>query len=190
MESNKNGSLCDTESSNLVIVDVQKKLTSAMPVKVLARLQRNITLLLKAASLLQVPVLATEQYPQGLGQIEHEIEKLLPETSRRYSKTGFSCTDADGFMEDIKQSGRRQVILAGMEAHVCILQTACRLTALSYQVFVVSDAICSRERDNYEIALKRMRQSGIVVCDTESVLFEWMKDSKHPHFKAIQKLIK
>jgi nicotinamidase-related amidase len=182
--------LCGHRDASLLIVDIQTHLTAAMPVKVLARLQRNAGLLLKTAGLLEIPTCVTEQYPQGLGSTESEILKLLPEGSDIYEKTAFSAVGADGFLSKLEGSGRRQVVLAGMEAHVCVLQSALDLLAHGYQVFVVADAVCSRQRESYETALLRLRQQDVVICDTESILFEWLRDSKHAQFKSVQNLLK
>ena len=182
--------LCERDNSILVIVDIQPRLTAAMPAKVLARLQRYTTLLLKAATTLNIPVYVTEQYPRGLGRLENELEKLLPVDARRYEKTAFSCTGAENFKTDLQASGRNQVLLTGMETHVCILQSAIDLLNLGYQVIVVSEAVCSRHRESYETALQRMRQAGAVVTNSESVVFEWLRDAKDEHFKTLQSLLK
>jgi nicotinamidase-related amidase len=182
--------LCDLRDASVLVVDIQTQLTAAMPVKVLARLQRNAGLLLKSAGLLQIPTYITEQYPQGLGSTESEILKLLPDGANVYEKTTFSAIGADGFLAKLEESGRKQVVLAGMEAHVCVLQSALELLERGYQVFVVADAVCSRQRESYETALLRLRQQDVVICDTESVVFEWLKDSKHAQFKSIQGLLK
>ena len=182
--------LCQAEDSLLAIVDIQTKLTAAMPMKVLARLQRNSGMLLKAASLLEIPIIATEQYPKGLGSLEPEIVRLLPETAARIDKTCFSCAEQETFMEAVEKSGRKQIIIAGMEAHICIIQTTMDLLARGYSVFVVTDAICSRQRENYETALNRMGNAGAQICDTESVIFEWLRDANHEHFKYISTLIR
>lgn len=178
------------EDSVLVIIDIQTKLTSVMPVKVLARLQRNSSLLLRTAELLGVPVIATEQYPKGLGEMEPTIVSLLPDDVTRIEKTCFSCTDADEFMEKLESTGRKQVLLMGMEAHICVLQTAMSLINKDYTVFSITDAVCSRQRENYETALERMLQAGVINCDSESVVFEWMRDAQHEHFKAVSKMIR
>ena len=184
------GLLCDRDNSILVVVDIQPRLTAAMPAKVLARLQRYTTLLLRAAETLNIPVYVTEQYPKGLGRLEQEIEKLLPTASRRYEKTSFSCLGADNFKTDLESSGRKQVLLTGMETHVCILQTAMDLLNLGYQVIVVSEAVCSRHRESYESALRRMLQAGAVIANSESVVFEWLRDAGNEHFKSLQALLK
>lgn len=185
-----NSYLCDRDNSVLVVVDIQTRLTAAMPAKVLARLQRYTTLLLRAAATLDIPVYVTEQYPQGLGRIEGEIEKLLPSATRRYEKTCFSCSGADNFISDLASSGRKQVLLTGMETHVCILQSAIDLLNLGYQVVVVSEAVCSRHRESYESALRRMLQAGAVIANSESVVFEWLRDAGNEHFKTLQSLLK
>lgn len=181
--------LCNENDASLVVVDIQTKLTAAMPVKVLARLQRNTGLLLKSATLLNMPVSATEQYPKGLGSTEPEILKMLPNSTSMYEKTSFSAAGAEGFISDLEDSGRKQIVIAGMEAHVCVLQTALDLFSRGYEVFVIADAVCSRQRESYETALIRMRQTGIVISDAESILFEWLRDAKHEQFKSIQSLL-
>lgn len=180
---------CDADVSVLVVIDIQTKLTGVMPVKVLARLQRYTGVLIKAAKVLKIPVLVTEQYPKGLGNLEQDIAVLLADDARRYEKTAFSVTGAADFVEDLSRSGRTQIILVGMEAHVCVLQTAMDLRALGYQIFVVADAVCSRHRESYETALNRMRQAGVIIVNAESVLFEWLRDAKHAQFKTLQPLL-
>ena len=182
--------LCNAENSCLVLIDIQTRLTSAMPVKVLARLKRNINILLQSAKTLRIPVLSTEQYPEGLGPTEPEIVELLPDNTLRFEKTCFSCTGARQFLKHLKEDGRKQVILVGIEAHVCVLQTAIQLIAEGYHVFVVADGICSRQRDNYEASLNRMSRAGVTICNTESVLFEWLRDAKHEHFKKLSHLVR
>ncbi len=182
--------LCNTSDSTLVIIDIQTRLTAAMPTKVLARLKRNTSLLIKAAGLLEIPVLVTEQYPEGLGPIEPEIVEILPENTPRFEKTCFSCAGADNFLEHLNNIGRKQVILTGIEAHVCVLQTAIDLLVEDYNVFVVIDGVCSRHRENYETTLQRMRQAGVITCNAESVLFEWLRNANHEHFKTLSALVR
>ena len=180
---------CDADSSVLVVVDIQTKLTGVMPVKVLARLQRYTGILIKSANILKIPVFVTEQYPKGLGKLEQDIAVLLANDARRYEKTSFSCAGAAGFEEDLSGTGRKQIVLVGMEAHVCVLQTAMDLQSLGYQIYVVAEAVCSRHRESYETALNRMRQAGVIIVNAESVLFEWLRDAKNPEFKAVQSLV-
>jgi len=161
-----------------------------MPGKVLDRLKKNSALLIRTAGLLSVPVLATQQYPQGLGPIDPQISEALPSDCRYFEKTCFSCASAGNFMQELTKLGKKQIVLAGIEAHVCVLQTAMDLKHAGYDIFVVSDAICSRQRENYENALQRLQQAGITTCNTESVIFEWLRDSRHEHFKTIAAMIK
>ena len=182
--------LCAQDNSVLLIIDIQTRLTATMPINVLARLKRNSQLLINAAKILEIPVFVSEQYPKGLGPLEPEITELLPENTRKFEKTCFSCAGAENFIDQLTQTGRKQVILAGIEAHVCILQTAFDLKNTGYDIFVAVDCVCSRNRENYENALYRMSRSGINMSSTESIIFEWLKDAKHDKFKDVSALIK
>ncbi len=181
--------LCNADNSCLVVIDIQTRLTSAMPIKVLARLKRNINVLLQGAETLSIPVLTTEQYPKWLVPSEPEIVELLPDDTSKFEKTCFSCTGAEKFLDKLKETGRKQVILVGIEAHVCVLQTAILLIAEDYQVFVAADGICSRHRENYEASLNRMSRANVVICNSESVIFEWLRDARHEHFKELSRLV-
>lgn len=183
-------SKCDAGQSVLVVIDLQQRLGDAMPGKVLNRVILNSTLLAKAAGLLDLPVLHTEQYPRGLGATHPTVGDALPVTTRTFTKTVFSCAGVPEFMAALAATSRRQVVLAGMEAHICVLQTAFDLRAAGCEVFVVEDAICSRRLENYQNALDRLRQCGVQVVSAESVVFEWMRDATHPHFKTIQALLR
>jgi len=181
--------LCQADQSSLLVIDIQQRLASAMPDKALQSLIKHTGLLLKAAGLLDIPVVRTEQYPKGLGDTLDDIQQHISNDTR-LEKTCFSCCGAEGFEQTLRKAGRKQVILGGMESHVCVLQTAMELKAKAYEVFVVNDAICAREKRNHKNALQRMRQAGIVISNTESVLFEWLRDAKHPHFKSISQLLR
>lgn len=180
----------EAESAVLVIVDIQTRLGEAMPEKVLNRVLQNTALLSRAAGLLDVPVMVTEQYPEGLGPTHPMVEEALPPHCRRFSKTAFSCMSADSFPASIASLQRQQVVLAGMEAHICVLQTAQDLVASGAEVFVVEDAVCSRRLENYQNALERLRANRVHVLSAESAVFEWMGDSRHPHFKTIQRWLR
>jgi nicotinamidase-related amidase len=182
--------LCEANHSQLVVVDIQSKLGAAMPAKVLNRVVQNTTLLLKAANLFNVPVLASEQYPQGLGPLEPSVSEYLPASTKRFAKTCFSCTGADGFLTTIHENRCPQVIITGMEAHVCVLQTAIELRNQGLVVFVAEDAVCSRKLENYQNALIRLYQVGITLISAESVIFEWLKDANHEYFKTLVNLLR
>jgi nicotinamidase-related amidase len=182
--------LCRAGDARLVVIDVQTRLAAAMGEADRARVLGNLAVLLEAARALEVPVVATEQYPKGLGPTEPAVAGRLPEATRRVTKTSFSCRPAEGFLTALEDPPRAQVVIAGMEAHVCVLQTAFDLHDVGYRVFVVEDAVCSRAPGNHRNALERLRQGGVEVTCTESVVFEWLGDARHPRFKALSALLK
>lgn len=169
---------------------MQEKLIRNMPDWVYTRAATCSKLLLQAASLLEIPCIASLQYPNGLGGMDPEIEKLLPDSATVVEKTRFSCVGVGKFDEALASTQRQHVCLVGMEAHICILQTAIDLQAAGYRAFVVEDAICSRKRENYENARHRMRAAEIGMPRTESVLYEWLRDASHEHFKSICMLVR
>jgi nicotinamidase-related amidase len=183
-------SLCEADDSQLVIVDVQQRLVAAIPAESLKPMTRNIPLLLDAAAILGIPTLCSEQAPAALGPTVTPIAERLPAGLERIEKTCFSCTGAEVFQQRLKSSGRQQVVLAGMESHVCILQSAVQLTQQGLEVFVVEDAVCSRKEMHHRNAMQRLRQSGVIITNIESVLFEWMRDASHKHFRAVSALLK
>jgi len=182
--------LCDAAGSLLVLVDIQDRLIAAMPEESASFLLRNSTILLQAAALLNIPVLVSEQYPEKLGGTVASITQHLPHAAQGCAKTSFSCCGSVEFRDALAAHGRRQIILAGMETHVCVLQSALELHASGLQVFVIEDAVCSRTQANSSNALARMREAGIIISSTESVLFEWLRNANHEHFKQISALIR
>ncbi len=191
LESVRANCQCRAQSSLLAVIDIQQRLGAAMPGKVLNRVLQNSNLLGHAAGALGIPVLHTEQYPTGLGATHPEVARALPPGTQTFTKTTFSCWGLPEFAQAMQaQEARRQVVIAGMEAHICVLQTAFDLSAAGFEVFVVEDAVCSRRLENYQNALDRLRDHGISVVSAESVVFEWLGDSKHPQFKTIQALLR
>lgn len=182
--------LCSATQSQLLVIDIQERLVAAMPEAAREETLACTGRLLQSAALLEIPTILTEQYPQGLGATEAAVKQSLPSEYRRFEKTSFSCCNASGFCETGLIAGRNQVVIAGMETHVCVLQTAFDLQRRGYRVFVVEDAVCSRSADHKRNALDRMRQAGIPVTNSESVLFEWLQDSSHEQFRAISKLVR
>lgn len=175
--------------SVLVLIDIQERLMAAMPQGVRVRVVEQMKTLIMAANTLSVPVVVTEQYPKGLGHTEVELKNCLKEDVNIIEKTSFSCINADGFLTPIEESGRKQIILTGMETHICILQTALDLQQQGFQVFVVEDAVSSRAKTNQYNALQRLRNAGVIITTVESVIFEWLGDANHPEFKNLAKLI-
>lgn len=182
--------LCRAGNSRLLLIDLQTRLLGAMPENDRARVLRNTGILLRAASLLAVPALLSEQYPRGLGATDEQLVELLPAQTPVVEKTRFSCCGVPDYWWQLQTEDRRQAVIAGVEAHVCVLQTALELAELGRQVFVVEDAVCSRDPANAANALARLRQAGVVVTNTESVVFEWLGDAAHPQFKAVSALIR
>lgn len=175
----------DATDCVLVVVDVQDKLLAKMPAA--AELVVSVGFVLDAASLLGVPVRATEQYPKGLGPTTADIARRLPQPAP--PKTAFSCCGADGFVADLKTLGRDTVVLVGMETHVCVAQTAFDLIAAGFTVFVPVDAVSSRFDLDHTTALRRLERAGAVVTTAEAVAFEWVRDAAHPQFKAVSRLV-
>jgi len=175
-------------TSQLVVIDMQEKLSAAMPETAMQQVLNNTKILLQASKLLGPKVLVTEQYPQGLGNTLPALQTHLAGI-KPIEKTAFSACDVPQFVQKM-QRDVSQIILMGMEAHICVLQTALDLLALGKQVFVVEDAIISRADANHENAIARLRQAGCVITNTESVVFEWVGGADHEHFKAIAKLIR
>lgn len=182
--------LCNAEDSVLMIIDMQDRLSAAMSDDELESVQTNSIRLIETAGILNIPLLLTEQYPQGLGPTCAELTDKLPESTTRFDKTGFSCCAADGFSRKLNDIHRNQVILTGQEAHVCVLQTALELLSQGFQVFVVEDAIISRNPAHKSNALQRMQHHGATVTNHESVLFEWLKDASHPDFKKVSGMLR
>jgi hypothetical protein len=173
------------ESSVLVVIDVQDKLLVKLPTA--ATLVRNAAFLLDVAALLGIPARATEQYPKGLGPTTPELARRLP--SPLPAKTAFSCCGAGTFLEELEMLRRPNVVLAGMETHVCVAQTALDLLHAGLHVFLAVDALGSRFAIDHDTALRRLEQAGAVLTTAEAVGFEWVADAAHAQFKAFSKLI-
>ncbi len=179
--------LVRAEHSVLVIIDLQEKLLPA--VKESARTLQNASLLLTAANTCQVPVLISEQYPEGLGKTAPEITDVAGDAPV-FSKVHFSCMKDVHFRHAFEQLGRKQAVLAGMESHVCVAQTAASLIELGYEVFFVADATASRSVDSKLIAQMRLSAAGAQIVNTEMVVFEWLGKADTPEFKSLLPLIK
>lgn len=183
--------LCHQHQAQLMIIDVQDRLCTAMPHDCLELALSNLSRLAFAAQALNIPVLATEQYPKGLGHTRAQLVQQLPENQVYCEKTSFSCCGATDFEDHLRPKEKRpQVVLTGLEAHVCVLQTAAGLQHWGYQVFIVADAICSRNPQNRLNAISRMRHAGISITNTESVIFEWLGCAEHDEFKKISQLFR
>lgn len=175
------------EDAALVIVDVQERLASVM--KDRQTVTANCLHLIEAARLLHMPTVLTEQYPKGLGPTVKEIREALP-SYRPIEKLTFDCCREASFMDSVYSLGKKKIILAGMETHVCVLQTCLGLLKDDYQVHVAGDAVCSRTRENFLAGLEMMRDAGAVITCTETVLFQLLERAGTEEFRAISKRIK
>jgi nicotinamidase-related amidase len=171
----------------LILIDFQERLFPAMYEK--EKLLNNVLKLTRGAQVLQIPVVVTEQYPKGLGPTLPEIKGLLPDI-KPIEKICFSCCDNEAFCRIIGESGRRQLLIAGIEAHICVYQTAMEMSRRSYQVRVISDCISSRDPENKRVALSNMTAAGISPTTSEMVLFELLKKAGGDNFKQISAIVK
>ena len=169
-----------------MIVDVQEKLIPHIPPA--DTLIGNCRKLIECAGILTVPVFATEQYPQGLGSTVSELGELLPDCGE---KLRFSSTEVLDWGTAAEQTDDRdQIVVAGIESHVCVLQTVFDLLSLGYRVFVPADAVASRRKTDWRFAVRRMSDAGATVTSTESVLFEWAEVAGTDEFKQISRLVR
>lgn len=174
------------EDAVLMVIDIQERLVAAMDQG--EKVIDNTDILITVSKDMEIPILATEQYPKGLGCTVEKLNCNL-EKDLVYEKISFTgCTDQ--LVSGLKGLGRKKVIVTGMETHVCVFQTVRDLLADGYQVFVVGDAVCSRTKHNYKNALDLMAAMGAVITNTETVCFDLLKEAGTPLFKKVSKLIK
>lgn len=176
--------LLNRTDSLLVLIDVQEKLTPA--ILNLDLFLARCEWLLKLARKLEVPVLASEQYPKGLGRTVSPLSSYINQ-EECIEKIHFSCMQEPQYINLLKGNNKSQLILIGIEAHVCVLQTAIEMKGYGFDVFVVVDGVSSRSEFDLKYGLKRMKQNGIHLITAEMVLFEWLKQAGTPEFKAISK---
>lgn len=179
----------ERDKAALVVIDVQEKLCVAMDEKVLGRLTKNISILLDAANELKLPVLVTEQYVKGLGATLSELQEKAA-TAPCFEKMTFSCCGSSEFIEKLKATGRTQIIITGMETHVCVLQTVIELRDAGFEVHLVKDAVMSRSKQNWQTAIEAMTLTGAVPTCTESALFQLLKVAGTEEFKKLSKLVR
>lgn len=175
------------EDSLLLVIDVQEKLVNALDKDVVVKRVSN---LVKSARLLNIPVVATEQYSKGLGATVDAVSLEFPEDTPVFEKTSFNALEADGVLEKIKAFNKKQVVICGIETHICVHQTAAALLREGYEVYVAKDACASRSKYEFKQGIELMASNGVKVSCVEIVLFEWLKTAKNPCFKEIQALIK
>lgn len=181
----RNSQLADASQCLVIVVDLQEKLTAAIPQSEI--LLSRCRLLLRGAQVMGIPIIATEQYPQGLGETVESISDFIEST---VAKKRFSSVESLGLpAAGERNDGRFRVILTGIEAHVCILQTAYDLQSLGYEVILPVDAIGSRNQLDCDVAITRMSNAGMTLATVESILLECCESADHPEFKTISRMI-
>ena len=179
--------LIKADQSCLIVIDVQERLVPAMQAP--ARVIRNSQTLMTAATRLDIPMLLTEQYPKGLGRIVPELQDLA-KGGKVLEKMHFSCMNDPIFAAEFKALERRQAVIVGMEAHICVMQTGVNLMEQGYEIFVVTDATSSRTLESEKACLDRLSAAGAGIVTTEMVVFEWLGRAGTPEFKDLLKRIK
>lgn len=176
------------ENSLLAIIDVQERLLPVIPDR--EQIVFNVRRLLLAAQAVGVPKIVTEQYPQGLGRTVQELSQHISEGTAVMPKKSFSIYDDERIRIEIDHHGRNQIILCGVETHVCVQQSAFDLCRAGHEVYIAADAVGSRFDYDHTTALRRLEISDIVLTTTESLLFEWCRTAEHPQFKMFSRLAK
>ena len=177
----------ESSSSVLVVIDIQGKLSRIVHQSEL--MIKNTSILIQGMKALGVPVLVTEQYPQGIGRTIDEIAVLV-QGDPLFEKDSFSCCGLDTFNVALQNLGRKQILLCGIETHVCVFQTAMDLVNAGYEVHLVTDAVSSRTKENRDLAIAKMQSLGVVPTGTEMALFELLKYSNAEKFRTISKLVR
>ncbi len=178
--------MLNVDDTVLVVIDVQGKLAQLMYEQ--ADLFANVAKLIKSAGVLEIPIIRTEQYPEGLGPTIPEIAELM--TCQPISKVAFSCCGERRFTEELERLNRWQTLLCGIETHVCVYQTAVDLLESGYEVHVAADAVSSRTSGNKAIGLAKMKDAGADITSVETALFELLKTAEGEKFKAILRIVK
>ncbi len=178
-----------SKNSLLLIIDIQEKFRPVL--SNVEELTSNVIKLVKVFQLLQIPILVSEQYPQGLGETMIEIKDEL-EKHDNIKKVSFDCFLNSDFVDLVenKFSDKKQLIICGIEAHICVTQTVLSALSRGYEVYLIANAVSSRKKVDYDIALKRMVQEGAKLSSVEMICFQMLTDSNHEHFKKISKIIK
>ena len=199
--------MLEIDKSLVLVIDIQEKLVKALEKDTIVS---NASKIVDAANILNIPILITEQYPKGLGHTVEELQMSplgegvsVNEQSECYTngrgengtvevieKTHFNALLEDGFLEKIKSYGKKQIVIMGIETHICVYQTASALIDEGFEVYVIKDACASRKKYEFKQGIEGMRDNGAKISCVEMALFEWLKGASHPKFKEIQALIK
>lgn len=171
----------------IMVIDVQEKLVASVFDKTISA---KVAKLVNASKILNIPLILSEQYPKGLGATVAEVSENLPEKTYVCEKTSFSLLKEDGILEKIKSYGKKQVIICGIETHICVYQTAVELINEGFEAVVMTDGCSSRKECEYKLGLRSMECAGARTASLEIILFELLRGAKHPKFKEVQALIK
>ncbi|NUN16675.1 MAG: isochorismatase family protein [Myxococcales bacterium] len=180
----------DPTDSVLLIVDAQDRLLQAFSEDSRVKIIKNARILAQSAQIMDVPIIVTEQYPAGLGHTVSELLEVLPAGQKVHEKLDFSCYRSTGFSSILSDFGRKSIILLGVEAHICVLQTAIDLVNAGYLIHVAADAVGSRTNSNCEVGLSMMRDNQTVISSTETIVFQWLKRAGSDAFKKISRLVR
>lgn len=183
--------MLNIEDSVLVVIDIQDRLVLASKYGV--DVANAMSKAARAASVLGIPTVVTEQYPKGLGHTVPQLQESLDENAFITEKAAFSAMLEPEFankIKELKAAGRKQIVIGGIETHICVLQTAHDLMKEGFEVYVLKDSCASRNKAEYKTGLELLKQYGAKVTCLEITLFEWLKTSKNPNFKEVQALIK
>ncbi|HSA05900.1 MAG TPA: isochorismatase family protein [Candidatus Gastranaerophilales bacterium] len=179
--------MINIENSLILIIDIQEKLVNMLQKDTISN---KAAKLLNAAKILDIPSIVTEQYPKGLGATVNELKQEATNKTIFFEKTSFSACRENGFKDILEGFKRKNILICGIEAHVCVYQTAADLITQDYEVHLFQDIISSRNEFELNISVEKMKSLGANMTSFEIVLFELLKTSKHPNFKEIQTLIK
>ncbi len=180
--------LLEAEKTVLVVIDVQEAFRSAIPD--FSQIVSRISVIINGFEILGLPMIITEQYPKGLGRTAEELMFSFDTPQNTNEKSTFSAYLSEAFVAALEATGARQVLLCGVETHVCVSQTAHDLLAAGYEVHLLTDCASSRFGSDKKAGLKKMFSSGVIPSSVETALFELMSDSRHAKFKEIQALVK
>ena len=179
--------LLDEKNCAVLIIDVQERLLASVFDKSIAE---NVSKLTRSANILDIPLIVSEQYPKGLGHTVEAVSQNFGEKTFITEKTSFSLLQEAGMKEKFNALNKKQVIICGIETHICVYQTAVELINEGFEVIVMSDGCGSRKEPEYKIGLKSLKAAGARISTLETILFELLRGAKHPKFKEVQALIK
>ena len=182
--------MLNAKDSLVLIIDIQEKLTKMLGEELCSQICEKSQKLALAAKTLGINTVITEQYPKGLGSTIDEIKNTLEDKYEPVEKTYFNALLEEGFWAKLKSYSKKQIVICGIEAHICVLQSAIALIKEGFEVYVVKDICASRDKFEFKSAMEYLKNEGAKICTLEMVLFMWLKGSKNPCFKEVQALIK